>query len=159
MKQLWNGGRSLTENLRKRLPELTEDFLKHGHLAMRHKKSGRHLHGFRLAVKRYRYTLELFLPVFGPGLQAKLEILRQLQRLMGEINDCVTARKLLKQIPGAKASREALEKRMIRKAAVLRRYWKEQFEPAETTAAWCAYFERYGRVPGKTGGRKQQNLL
>lgn len=147
MSRLWNDEKPLAKNLRKVLPRLTEEFFQHGRAAMKRKTSWQDLHGFRLAAKRYRYSLELFLPLYGPGLKVKMEVLRGLQRLLGEINDCVTARGLLKGIDGTENTRAALEKRMERKAAELRRYWKKHFEPEHTMAAWSSYLARYSRPP------------
>jgi CHAD domain-containing protein len=146
MKKIWNDDKSLSENLGKVLPKLTQEFFQHGQAAVKRGSSWRDLHGFRLAAKRYRYSLELFLPLYGPGLKVKVEVLRGLQRLLGQINDCVTARRLLKDIRGTEATRASLEKRMERKASELRRYWKEHFEPERTEAVWSTYLARHGRT-------------
>ena len=146
MKKTWNDDRPLSENLRKVLPKLTGEFFKLGRDAVKKEASWQDLYGFRLAAKRYRYSLELFLPLYGPGLKVKVEEVRGLQRLLGEINDCVTARQLLKDIGGTKDTRASLEKRMESKAAEFRRYWKQHFEPEQTEAAWNAYLARYDRA-------------
>jgi CHAD domain-containing protein len=146
MKQIWNDDKPLSENLRKVLPKLTREFFRHGRAAMKSETSWQDLHGFWLAAKRYRYSLELFLPLYGPGLKVKLEEMGGLQRLLGEINDCVTARHLLKGIDGTKDTRVSLEKRMASKAAELRRYWKQHFEPERTEVGWSAYLARYNRT-------------
>ena len=65
------------------------------------KLQGKHLdfealHRFRLKTKRYRYTLELFrdLPL-QPSADARIERLKPVQDLLGEINDCATALDLI----------------------------------------------------------------
>jgi CHAD domain-containing protein len=146
MKKIWNDDKPLSENLRKVLPKLTGEFFKHGRNAVKRETSWQDLHAFRLAAKRYRYSLELFLPLYGPGLKLKVEEVRSLQRLLGEINDCVTARDLLKDIDGTAHTRASLQKRMQSKAAEFRRYWKQHFEPEQTEAAWNAYLARYDRA-------------
>ncbi|MEI9973986.1 MAG: CHAD domain-containing protein [Ignavibacteriota bacterium] len=49
------------------------------------------LHVIRLATKRVRYTLELFRPCYGPGLELRITSLQRLQQLLGEVNDCAAA--------------------------------------------------------------------
>jgi len=46
------------------------------------------LHAFRLQTKRFRYTLELFRPVYGPTLERMIRSLRRIQQLLGVVNDC-----------------------------------------------------------------------
>ncbi|MGH9630867.1 MAG: CHAD domain-containing protein [Bryobacteraceae bacterium] len=148
MKKLWDDDKALAENLQKRLPKLTAKFFKKGRRAMQSGTSWAEIHKFRLETKRFRYTLELFRPFYGPGLEERIEQIRGLQTLMGDINDCVTAGGLLKGLDGSETDRTGLEKKAQQKTRKLRRLWKENFEPAEAEQHWTEYLRRYARAPG-----------
>src|ERR1039457_79757 len=90
------------------------------------------LHRLRLATKRLRYTLELFRPCYGPGLETRMAGLRELQQLLGEVNDSAVSGRLLAKVIGASAQRvrvEAfLEGRAAEKAQEFRKHWGEVFD-------------------------------
>lgn len=46
------------------------------------------LHAMRIAAKQMRYTLEIFAPLYPGGLKQQLQIMRQIQDLLGTIHDC-----------------------------------------------------------------------
>jgi len=46
------------------------------------------LHAMRIAVKRLRYTLEIFRSLFEGAAEPVLETLKKLQDLLGEVHDC-----------------------------------------------------------------------
>jgi len=46
------------------------------------------LHDMRIAAKRLRYVLEITGPCFGPYTDKAVELVRELQDLLGEIHDC-----------------------------------------------------------------------
>jgi len=45
-------------------------------------------HAMRIAVKRLRYAMEVFEPLYGKGLRAPLRTARRLQQLLGAVHDC-----------------------------------------------------------------------
>ncbi|MCX6362442.1 MAG: CHAD domain-containing protein [Armatimonadetes bacterium] len=45
------------------------------------------LHAMRIAAKRLRYTMEIFAPYSGGGLEGLVESVKQLQETLGEIHD------------------------------------------------------------------------
>ena len=47
------------------------------------------MHKFRLRTKRFRYTLEMFKDLYGPGMLKRIESLKQVQTYLGDINDCI----------------------------------------------------------------------
>ena len=51
---------------RRELPRLAEAFFREGRRAASQEASAKQLHKFRLAAKRFRYTLELFAELYGP---------------------------------------------------------------------------------------------
>jgi hypothetical protein len=46
------------------------------------------LHDMRIAAKRLRYVLEVTAPVFGPYALKAVDVVKDLQDLLGEIHDC-----------------------------------------------------------------------
>jgi len=108
------------------------------------------LHRFRLLTKRFRYTLELFRPCYGPVLYRRIEALKTLQQYLGEISDCRTTREML-------AGRDDLSKpkrdRLTRQLKVLaaarvarfRRLWRKDFEQPERERWWTDYLRRFAR--------------
>lgn len=90
----WRGASPLVEAA----PELLE-----GHLA-KAKKRGRHLaqksaperHRLRIALKKLRYTAEFFAPLYREKkVDAFIEPLKELQDLLGHLNDAAQARAVL----------------------------------------------------------------
>ena len=45
-------------------------------------------HAMRIAAKRLRYTLEIIRPIYSGTLDATLEVIKQVQTLLGEVHDC-----------------------------------------------------------------------
>jgi CHAD domain-containing protein len=105
-------------------------------------------HKFRLETKRFRYTLELFQPCYGPGLEERLKWLRNMQDLLGEINDCATTQKLLGSQPIGVS--KFLERRMALKARALRMCWQQAIDGAGQEKQWTNYLARFARKPRKT---------
>src|SRR5213594_2000685 len=92
---VWDTNKSAPENAARKLPKLAGRYFKAGRKLLKGRASVEILHRFRLETKRFRYTLELFRPCYGPGLDQRLALLRKVQDLLGEINDCVTAKSLI----------------------------------------------------------------
>jgi CHAD domain-containing protein len=45
-------------------------------------------HAMRIAAKRLRYTLEIIRPIYSGTLDTTLEVIKQVQTLLGEVHDC-----------------------------------------------------------------------
>ena len=45
-------------------------------------------HAMRIAAKRLRYTLEIIRPIYSGRLDTTLEVIKQVQTLLGEVHDC-----------------------------------------------------------------------
>jgi CHAD domain-containing protein len=80
-------GHSVAANAREVLPKLARKYFQAGRDAVSEKRPPDELHALRLETKRFRYTLELFRPVYGPQLDRYLKALRQLQGTLGKISD------------------------------------------------------------------------
>ena len=98
-KKLWKGKQSLGENLRRRLPELARDYFAAGRVALAPGTTWDEMHQFRLATKRFRYTLESFRDAYGLGLNARIEKLRGVQTFLGDINDLVVTSAMIADQP------------------------------------------------------------
>jgi CHAD domain-containing protein len=83
----WKPSRAAIENARSELPKLLEKYLKKGRKACDGNRSPQELHNFRIKTKQFRYTLELFRPLYGARLEQDLEPIRELQRVLGKLHD------------------------------------------------------------------------
>ena len=109
------------------------------------------LHRLRLATKRLRYTLELFRPCYGPGLETRMAELRELQQFLGDVNDSTaTGRMLAKAMPKSPQRTRVqtfLEERAAHKAREFRKHWNEVFDAPGRERWWTLYLERQARTP------------
>jgi CHAD domain-containing protein len=147
MKKLWKNSLSLRENLQRRLPKMASQYFKQGREAMHAGASWDDLHEFRLASKRFRYTLELFRTLYGPGLERRLEELKQMQTFLGDINDCVITGAMLKNIEGSDSMQTKLAARARTKTQKMRRYWAATFDAAGAEQSWIRYLSVYAARP------------
>ncbi len=126
---------------RQLLPSLAEDYCRRGRKLRRGDPPAAKLHAFRIRTKRFRYTLEIFASVYGPGLQLRLKRLRDLQDALGDINDCESLRQL-PQASADRALRHWIDERILRRTRDFRRLWKRGFSDP---AFWIGYTRRWAR--------------
>ena len=136
----WDDTLPVAQNARERLPRLLEKFYAAGREVLAHEDPTT-LHQFRLRGKRVRYTLEMFRPIYGPGLERLLKALRGAQNALGEINDCATAR----QIVSHPEFHEWVEKRQSKLHDEFRRYWRDEFDMPGQEKRWLRYLRVYTR--------------
>jgi CHAD domain-containing protein len=150
----WDERAPAAANARARLPRLMADYF----VAVRELLAGDpappELHKVRLASKRVRYTLELFRPCYGPGFEARLEALRELQQVLGKINDTTTARRLLAKAMNAKSPQsqrvqKLLDERATHKALEFRQHWDGVFDAPGQLEWWAGYLARHTRAAGR----------
>ncbi len=79
--------RNATETARVVLPKMAEKYFRAGREAADGNRSPKELHRFRIATKRFRYSLELFKPVYGSSLERQLDALRKIQSVLGKLSD------------------------------------------------------------------------
>jgi CHAD domain-containing protein len=79
--------KSAAENARILLPKMARRYFDAGRKAIQGKRPPEELHAFRLETKRFRYTLELFRPLYGPNLDRYLKALQELQTALGKVSD------------------------------------------------------------------------
>lgn len=136
----WRRDAGVAESAAQHLPGLAERFFERaGELF-----SAGALHELRLEIKRFRYTLELFRELYGPRLGALLEMLRQAQQLLGEMNDCATVARML-DASAPEDFRRFLETRAKRKEAEFRALWQKRLGRPGEGSRWAEYLRRYVR--------------
>jgi CHAD domain-containing protein len=86
---------SAAENARVVLPKMARKYFEAGRKAIDGKRPPEELHGFRLETKRFRYTLELFRPLYGPNLDRYLKALREMQGALGKVSDYQAIQRVL----------------------------------------------------------------
>jgi CHAD domain-containing protein len=140
MSEHWNPLESAALNARRVLPRMVHDYYKAGRKLDRHSHP-KVMHGFRLKTKRLRYTLEAFVPLYGPGLKAKIAALRPIQNALGDANDCEV---LLSEMGGRlpRKARALVVKRADEKRKEFLRYWREEFDTADEDKKWQQYLTR-----------------
>lgn len=147
----WDPALSTGENARRHLPALTHEFFAAGRELLAGPAAPADLHAFRLAAKRFRYTLELFRPLYGRGLEQKLEAVRRIQSLLGRRQDCeVLAERLRLPAQSSENLRAALEKferQGLKLEQEFRAYWLDTFDAAGREPLWARYFARPPAAP------------
>ena len=152
MKICWDSSNTVSGNAGQNLPQMARGFFKAGRKLEAAETSLESLHRFRLLTKRFRYSLELFRPCYGPGLALRIEALRTVQQHLGEINDCATTRDLiLKREDLSRAARNRLVRDLKRQAsgrvAKFRRLWQQEFAAPGRERWWTGYLSRFANPP------------
>jgi len=143
----WNEQAPAADNARKYLPLLVTDYFACGRELLARHPQPAELHALRLATKRLRYTLELFRPCYGPGIRTRIAALRELQQLLGEINDTVAAERTLGAVLNGKSAQRTRVENFLRrqgelKAAAFRKQWNEVFDAPGQERWWTGYLAR-----------------
>ena len=128
--------RNAAETARVLLPKLLQKYFKAGRKAAKGETSPKKLHGF--ATKQFRYSLELFRPLYGPSLERKLSALSGLQGVLGKLSDYHSVRTLIK---GDKALEQKLDRATGKKLKEFREQWAA-FDTEGQLERWKAYLAR-----------------
>jgi CHAD domain-containing protein len=132
--------KSAAVNARALLPELLANYFKAGRKAAEGKPSLKKLHGFRLATKQFRYSLELFRPLYGAGLDKKLTALSGLQGVLGKMSDYRSVRTLL---AGDKALEAKIDRATKKQLKAFHEQWAA-FDSGGQFKRWRVYLEKGG---------------
>jgi CHAD domain-containing protein len=146
----WNPRAGAAANARRELPRLVAEYFAWVRELVAEDPAPPKLHQARLAGKRLRYTLELFRPCYGSALEQRLDTLKKLQQVLGEVNDTAAAggllRKALKPKPAESARvQRFLEARAIEKTAEFRAQWTKEFDAPGREEWWTLYLARSAR--------------
>lgn len=158
----WDAQASAGQNARLHLKALVAEFFALGREAASGHATPEALHAFRLAAKRFRYTLELFQPLYGTGLKAKLEAVRQIQSILGDRqDDNVLAARIRDWMAPSDAVLGALTEAAGRGVALegeFVTFWRDHIDKPGAEGLWARYFQRGPAVPGpaKRAGDSQQ---
>ena len=150
----WEERAGAAVNARRELPHLAGSYFAQVRALLAEDPSAARLHRVRLLTKRLRYTLELFRPCYGPGLDTRLAALRRIQQSLGEVNDSTAAGRLLSKAMSTASPQRArvlryLEERAVVKAQEFRKDWAEVFDAPGQELWWTTYLARHARTPGR----------
>jgi len=147
----WNTRIGVAANARRQLPRLAADFFSQVSTALAADPDAGQLHRVRLAAKQMRYTLELFRPCYGPALEERIGRLRELQQILGEINDCAVTHRLVangaRPSPNRAKAERFLAARLRRKIEELRQKWAQGLGSAAEQQRWIQYLVKNVREP------------
>ncbi|MBZ5608404.1 MAG: CHAD domain-containing protein [Acidobacteriia bacterium] len=121
------GSMAVEELARETLCRMAKDFFVRGNAAANPKAAPEELHRFRIAAKKFRYSLELLTPLYGATLMRWLERIKGVQTLLGDINDYETVRQMVAPYKGGAEVVAWLKKRERKSMSEFRQYWSEEF--------------------------------
>jgi len=119
---------------RNTMPRLARSFFDAGDLAAA-RGSAERLHDFRILAKKFRYTLELFAPGYGPVAEEWMRNIRSVQSVLGTINDYRTVLTMAERAGSSPKLLAALKRSERRKIREFRQLWSERFTRPEA-ARW-----------------------
>lgn len=137
------------------LPPMSADFFAAGRKAALKPSAAAQLHAFRLSAKRFRYTLEIFSPFYGPVMEKRIGQVREIQGILGRRQDCAVTMQLLDAAASfdaeAREVMQALERRARRLEGEFVKYWREAFDGEGQERLWLRYLAR--RMPARGTAR------
>jgi CHAD domain-containing protein len=134
------------------LPEIAARHYKRGGRVADGDTSARKLHQFRIVTKKFRYTLDLFAPLYGESVAALAGELKHIQTVLGNLNDYATIRRMVRRMTATTGDGtpvdvevgEEIVKKRREKAAEFRDYWAKTFTEAKATQ-WIRDLQRLAR--------------
>jgi hypothetical protein len=153
-KFVWDTSLGAAESAREALPAMAGLLFERGRAIAAGSPRTKDLHAFRLEVKRFRYTFEIFRPLYGAAAENRLASLRRLQQHLGGVNDCATARRLLRETGSKRSTRIRkligwLEEREREVAGKSLEYWRETFDAPGEREKWVTYLRVHAGRAGK----------
>lgn len=134
--------KAIAAHARQLLPSLAAAFFDAGDRATQPSASPQALHKFRIQSKKFRYAMELFVPLYGRALDPRLAALRKVQTYLGEINDCVATATLLAEYEKHHAiverSLARLEQIGMLKISTFRSFWNKSLDTKQKNS-WIRY--------------------
>lgn len=118
-----SGPRNIRPAEQNRVREMATKFLALGKQAASPETSAQEVHRFRIASKKFRYTLELVEPFYGAGLLPWLDRVKAIQSILGDANDCETVREMASRWNTGEGLIAKLDERQKRKLKKFRREW------------------------------------
>ena len=150
-KIVWNERMGPAANARRKLPGLISEYYAEVRRVLATDPEPPELHALRLATKKVRYTLELFRHCYSRGLKERMEMLKSMQQLLGDVNDCVASAHLIRVTMPDTASRRRIEGFLHRqadlRAATVRKEWSERFDAPGREEWWTRYLATTAKQP------------
>jgi CHAD domain-containing protein len=136
------------------LPPMVTEHFRRGKAAAGKKMPAHKIHRFRIAAKNFRYTLDFFAPLYTGTLPLLIDRLKDVQTLLGDINDCATARRIVKE-EATDDDNEAvrrdvlsgLRERQRKKTKEFREQYSAEFSSAAALKQWQDSVMRVGVKP------------
>jgi CHAD domain-containing protein len=129
------------------LPRLGARFFREGARAAAPEASAGERHRFRLAAKKFRYTLELFAEFYSPAAAHWITQVKELQSLLGAMDDCRSVRHLVDALGGNPKIEASLKKRQRRKSLEFRRAWTAHCGAPDCAKQWIQSLSHPPRKP------------
>jgi CHAD domain-containing protein len=142
----WKPRGSVAANARKLLPGVAAAYFAEARTLLEQVSDPAGLHRLRLISKRLRYTLELFRRCYPGELDERIDALKRVQDLLGEINDAVVTAGLIGRGAGSVRMQRYLEELAAEKAAAFRSEWTERFDASGAEAWWTDFLSSAARV-------------
>ena len=143
----WKPAQSAAGNAHALLPRMARKYFEAGRKAIEGDRPPEELHRFRLETKRFRYTLELFRPLYGAGMDRYLKSLRQLQGALGKVSDYAAIRSVLAH---DRELKKHIDGALKGKLKDLRRSWRA-FDSPGRLKRWRTYL---AGGPSKTAAQR-----
>ena len=122
---------SVQARARQILRPLTEKYLKVGSHASQPYTHPDELHELRLAAKGLRYSLEIFGDLSGAEWEQEIEHIREVQDLLGAINDCVTTGGLVAECghkSEVRRSKAPVKHLLEQRLEAFRAHWRKVYD-------------------------------
>jgi len=149
----WDDEAGVAANARTELPRLVAVYFAQVRRLLAGNPRPARLHPLRVSGKRLRYSLELFRPCYGPGLEERLDALKQVQDILGEVNDSVAGLAVIQQVMRRSPQRSKVErfalKRSSEKARAFRAHWQRVFDAEGREEWWTGYLAREAHAPDR----------
>ena len=137
------------ENAGHTLPRMVREYFAAGREVAAKPADSEALHQFRLKGKRLRYAMELYGPCYGKLFEKYLEALRKAQTILGNLNDCAAAERLLKSAGVDEGAVPFLRERAEKLHQEFLQFWAQEMDVEAFERRWFHYMEspRKPRVP------------
>lgn len=133
------------------LPEQAAEFFEAGRRAVHRSNEPERLHAFRLSAKRFRYTLEILAPCFGPALAQRIEQVREIQGILGKRQDAAVTAERIQPAVALDLDLAEVHKKLEARGARLEqdflRYWHHTFDAPGELERWQRYLSRRAPAP------------
>jgi CHAD domain-containing protein len=141
----------VTSELELPLIRMAEKFFRAGDQAAGAHSSVSDLHRFRIQSKKFRYSVELFRPIYGAVAEEWVGRIKRIQTLLGDMNDYRVTRGLVAALDPNASIAASFKQKQQKKADAFRKLWNEEYSGA--AKQWLRSLERTPRKPvGRAGG-------